>query len=100
MFFSSYTSTTHHHHRRHHRPHPITNLKTGVALCTAEAGGLVCVDYDAVGTGAEEAGTNGRFLALEARLADAILLNVWSSDVGRTVPYNTLALQVCTCCLF
>ena len=57
------------------------------------------MDYDAVGTGAEEAATNGKFLALETRLADAIILNVWSSDVGRTVPYNTLALQVREMCV-
>lgn len=79
------------------KQHPLLPPAAGIALCTAEAGGLVCVDYDAVGTGAEEAATNGKFLALETRLADSIIMNVWSSDVGRTVPYNTLALQVRLC---
>jgi hypothetical protein len=54
----------------------------------------MCVDYDAVGTGSEEAATNGKILALTTKLADVIVLNLWSSDVGRNVPYNTLALQV------
>jgi len=73
---------------------PHARPQGGVALCAAGGGGLVCVDYDAVGTGTEEAGTNGKFLALTTKLADAILLNLWSSDVGRNVPYNSLALQV------
>jgi hypothetical protein len=54
----------------------------------------MCVDYDAVGTGSEEAATNGKILALTTKLADVIVLSLWSSDVGRNVPYNTLALQV------
>lgn len=73
---------------------PAARPQGGVALCAAGDGVLMCVDYDAVGTGAEEATTNGKILALTTRLADVIVLNLWSSDVGRNVPYNTLALQV------
>ncbi len=72
---------------------PAARPQGGVALCAAQEGGLLCVDYDAVGTGSEEAATNGKILALTTKLADVILLNLWSSDVGRNVPYNTLALQ-------
>lgn len=80
---------------------PQARPQGGVALCAAEGGALVCMDYDAVGTGTEEAATNGKILALTTKLADAILLNLWSSDVGRNVPYNTLAMQVCvSACLF
>lgn len=64
-------------------------------LCTASTAtttpGAIVLSTDVSYSGDAEA--RDRALAMEARLADVMMLHVWQADVGRNVPANAAALR-------
>jgi hypothetical protein len=46
-------------------------------VCAGEGGNVLCFDYEGAAAGSEEMETTGKFLSLLARVADAIVFNIW-----------------------